>query len=174
LIGTTLKGENIDTVYADAKNLMNYGFDNFTKVKLYSEGDIIDSITINDGTSVPLLAGKDIYYTRKIGETDNLKKSISYEAPDNLNNKALIRGQILTKGKVFIDGEEIEEIDLASGISKEYNAKIALNDFYEKHTTAIFLLGGGVFILFIVSTMKRRKKLHERIRKSKLNKIINK
>ena len=147
LIVTTLKGEDIDTTYADAKNLMNYGFDNFTKVKLYSEGDIIDSISLDDGTSVPLLAGKDIYYTTKTSEKDNLKQSVDYDQPGDLNNKSLTRGEILTKGKVLLDGQELEDIELASGISKEYNTKIAIKDFYENHTTAIFVLGGGVILI---------------------------
>jgi len=174
LIVTCLKGEDINKVYEDVTNLMNYGFDNFTQVKLYSEGDVIDSISIDDGTSVPLLAGKDIYYTVKTSEQDNLKKSIEYKAPTDLANKTLIRGEILTKGQVFLNGEELQDIDLASGISREYNSETAVKTFYEKHTTAIVLLGGGVLLLFIIRTINRRKRLRERIRRLRINKIINK
>jgi len=174
LIATSLKGKGIDTVYADAKNLMNYGFDNFTKVKLYSEGDIVDSISLSDGTSLPLLAGKDVYYTTKTSEKDNLEKTINYTQPTDLNNKALTRGETLTTGKVFLNGENLEDIDLASGISREYNTKIAIKAFYKNHTTAIFLLGGGFILVFLIRFMNKQRRLREKIRRSKLDKIINK
>ena len=105
---------------------------------------------------------------------DNLKKSIDYEAPTDLDNKTLTRGEILTKGKVFLNGEELQDIDLASGISREYNSKTAIKTFYEKHTTAIVLLGGGVVLLFVIRTINRRKRIRERIRRLRINKIINK
>lgn len=174
LIITSLKGEDINTVYEDVTKLFNYGFNNFTKVKLYSEGDIIDSISIDDSTSIPLLAGKDIYCTSKVSEVDALSKSIDYDVPDNLDSRALTRGEILTEGTVLLNGEEFEDIEIASGISREYTPKTAIKSFFDKNTNPIFLLGGGLVILFIITTINRRKRLRQRIRKLKINKIINK
>ncbi|PRR82389.1 D-alanyl-D-alanine carboxypeptidase family protein [Clostridium vincentii] len=174
LIVTSLKGEDINKSYEDATNLLNYGFDNFTKVTLYSQGDIVDSISLSDGTSLPLLASKDIYYTVKTGDQDTLDKSVDYEAPTDLDNKSLTRGEILTKGKVILNGEEIQDIELASGISRDSNAKMTLASFFENYTTIIVLLGGGIVILFVIKTINRRKRIRERIRRSRINQILNK
>ena len=170
LIASFLKGEGISQVYSDVAKIFDYGFENFTRTKIYSEGEEVGSFKINDEITVPLLAAKDIYYTTEIGAKTNLNASLQYETPTNLTRKAFNRGDILTTAKVMIDGKEIDSMDLASGITREYDSALAINSFFEDNKTNIGL--SILLLLFFILYLRNRRR--KRIRKLKFQQKLQK
>lgn len=124
LVASFLSGEDINQVYDDVKKIFDYGFENFKRVKLYTQGDEVGSFTLEDGTKVPLLIANDVYHTLKNDE--NLDSKLEFTNPKGYDKKSFKRGEMLTKAKVIVNGEEVENIDLASGISRDYKSSIEI------------------------------------------------
>lgn len=73
--------------------------------------------------------------------------------------KTFKRGDILTTAKVMVNGEEVETIDLASGISREYTspvevvAKSASSMFFYVKIIAFIL---AIIVIYLLLTRKKR------------------
>ena len=165
LVASFLSGEDINQVYDDVKKIFDYGFENFKRVKLYTQGDEVGSFTLEDGTKVPLLIANDVYHTLKNDE--NLDSKLEFTNPKGYDKKSFKRGEMLTKAKVIVNGEEVENIDLASGISRDYKSSIEIFSksassltFYIKIIVAIIII---IFIYLLLTRKKRLfKKKHKR------------
>lgn len=179
LVASFLNGEDINKVYSDVKNIFNYGFENFKRVKLYSEGDEVGSFKLEDGTTVPLLVSNDVYHTIKNDEiatnetatstetNKNVASKLEFSTPKGYDKKSFKRGDILTTAKVMVNGKEVETVDLASGISREYTSPVEVVTksassmfFYVKIIAFILVL----IIIYLLLTRKKRlfKKKHKR------------
>lgn len=179
LVASFLNGEDINKVYSDVKNIFNYGFENFKRVKLYSEGDEVGSFKLEDGTTVPLLVSNDVYHTIKNDEiatnetatstetNKNVASKLDFSTPKGYDKKSFKRGDILTTAKVMVNGKEVETVDLASGISREYTSPVEVVTksassmfFYVKIIAFILVL----IIIYLLLTRKKRlfKKKHKR------------
>lgn len=169
LVASFLRGENIDRVYSDVHSLFDYGFENFKRVKLYSEGDEIGSVTLEDNTEVPLVASKDIYYTTSASSVNNVLPSLNYDNPTNLDKLDFKKGDTLATAKVYVNDKEISSLDLVSGITHEYSPKVINTENLDKNKTYIAVLI-GIAILFICYIrvrylkMKRRRNHQNRLR----------
>ncbi|MFL0195789.1 serine hydrolase [Clostridium sp. WILCCON 0269] len=112
------------TFFPDAISLFNYGFDNFTLVKLYSKGDLVTTYNKNN-LSVPLAAASDFYYVKNKKDTNvpnfTLKNS-------NLSVKHFSTGDIVEKATIYFDGKNIGKLDLLSNCS--HNEKQAIASGY--------------------------------------------
>lgn len=167
LVASFLNGEDINKVYSDVKSIFNYGFENFKRVKLYSEGDEAGSFKLEDGTTVPLLVSSDVYHTIENDGNENVDSKLEFTNPKGYDKKSFKRGDILTTAKVMVNGEEVETIDLASGISREYTspvevvAKSASSMFFYIKIIAFIL---AIIVVYLLLTRKKRlfKKKHKR------------
>lgn len=173
LVASFLKGEDINQVYDDVKKIFDYGFENFKRVKLYTQGDEIGSFKLEDGTTVPLLIANDVYHTLKNDENENLDSKLEFTNPKGCDKKSFKRGEILTKAKVIVNGEEVETIDLASGISRDYKSTIEIVSksvssiaFYLKIIVAILI------VIFIYLLLTRKKRLFKKKHKKSIQ-LIN-
>jgi D-alanyl-D-alanine carboxypeptidase len=173
LITSCLDGEGIAQVYGDVAKIFDYGFENFQLKKLYSQGDEIGSFMINDEIKVPLIASKDVYYTANNNEKDNLNVSVNYNTPDELETKEISRGDILTTGKVLVNGTEITDLDLTSGIDREYDTKTAYEDFYSNNSSKIKIAISLVVLFIIFTVLIKKRRIIRGKGKSKQNKFIN-
>ncbi|WP_143315586.1 D-alanyl-D-alanine carboxypeptidase family protein [Clostridium sp. HBUAS56017] len=173
LITSCLDGEGINQVYGDVNKIFDYGFENFELKKLYCEGDEIGSFMVDDETKVPLLAGKDIYYCTNIADKNNLKASIDYSDPIGLEKETFNRGNVLTIAKVLVNGTEFTELDLVSGIDREFNSKKAIDNFYDENSTKIKVAITAVLLLIIFIFINKKKQIVRKRRKSRINRIIN-
>ncbi|MGM8299970.1 D-alanyl-D-alanine carboxypeptidase family protein, partial (plasmid) [Clostridium perfringens] len=63
LILTLLGYDTKDQYYEDTKNILDYGFDNFSLVKLYSKNDVVKEYYIDDKNTLSLVVPEDIYKT---------------------------------------------------------------------------------------------------------------
>lgn len=163
LVASFLSGEDINQVYDDVKKIFDYGFENFKRVKLYTQGDEVGSFTLEDGTKVPLLITNDVYHTLKNDENENLDSQLEFTNPKGYDKKSFKRGEILTEAKVIINSEEVETIALASGISRNYKSPI---DIVSKSASSLFfyikIIVAIIIIIFIYLILTRKKRLFKK------------
>ena len=172
LVASFLRGENINDVYSDVHKIFDYGFKNFTRTKLYSEGDEIGSITLSDGLTVPLLISKDIYYTTDIDSKNSLQPTLKYDNPIDLDTKSFNRGDTIATAKVFVNGNEITTVDLSSGITHDYDIKSAIKHSISNNKFRINLLIiiPIVLLLFLrIRYLNAKRKRYKRYKKNLKN-----
>lgn len=157
IIVSCLDGETIGPVYSDVTKICEYGFNNFSLKKLYSEGDKIGSYKIDDETEVPLLVNKDVYYCAKNSEKDNLDVSIDYEVPDGIEKKQINVGDILCSGKVMVNGTEISNLDIVSGVDREASSLNELNNLSSKYNSQIKVIVTLIILSLIIFLFNKRK-----------------
>lgn len=163
LVGAFLKAEDKNKNFEDMKKVLEYCFDNFQNVKLYSKDDLIETVEINKNISLPILINKDVNYSFPKDIASSVKPSINYELPHNIKRMDIKKGEKLATGKVIANGEVVETIDLISGINREYNSKIALNEFLSKHSLiVIIIISILILIIFILIRIRIVKKRREK------------
>lgn len=160
------------TFFSDSKNLFNYGFDNFEISKHFNKGDAVSSLTLNDGTVLPLLASKDFYIVKDKNST--LSPIIKAEQNES-DISSCKKGDLISKATITLDKSSYT-LDLSSGI--DYIKKtsplgsVFSKDDSKKSTKIMNIikyvaLTLAILILFIrIINIKRRKK-------RKLKRIIN-
>lgn len=177
-VGAFLKGENINTVYSDVENIFNYVFNNYTNSKIYSEGDTLSNIDLEDGTTLPLIIGKDVYYSVNKNDESSIKKNIKYNLPGNLCEKKVKRGEQVATATVYVNNKEVEKIPIVSGKNHNLNKdneeeEINNSNFFYDYKYILGIIGAFI-LLFIIRTininkrkskhkMRKRKKGHEKI-----------
>lgn len=124
----------------NAKDLFEYGFKNFSTVKLYSAGDKIDTI---DGAKKPieLSSSKDIFYTVKKGEEENINKSCKVLKADIKDSYK--KGEKIVDGELTVNGEKFTTIALSS--NKDISAGSGGSTGALKGKKIIIII--GVFLL---------------------------
>lgn len=163
LIAAFLKAEDKNENYKDMKKLLDYGFNNFKDYKLYSKDQEVDNIKITDDTSIPLLIDRDVVFTSDKSNSDNINPTLDYKLPRRIKKKSLKKGDIITSAKVIVDGKTISEVNLLSGIDREYNFKTAIsemiaNNSFKIKCISIVILIIILIIIRIIIVRNRRKK----------------
>jgi D-alanyl-D-alanine carboxypeptidase len=175
LVLSMLNSQNKNDYFPDAKKLFEYGFNNFSVVKLYSKGEEIYNYKINDTLSVPLETTEDIYYVGKNDEFKNcttdadkinrLKPTVTTETKD-LSKMTFHKGDILLTASIAINGKELYKVPLSSAIDREYKSLTNNTTFSIAGYSALaFLL--LIFMAFKFNRNRRKKKL-----KGEYNKIL--
>ncbi|MGL4772470.1 MAG: serine hydrolase [Clostridium sp.] len=171
LVATFLKAEDKNQNYLDMANLFEYGFNNFTQEKIYSKDEVIDTIEVENGIKIPLIASKDIFYTYKNDESEPTKK-LEYETP-NLSRKNITKGEEVSKANVVVNGEVYSSLELISNESREFTSSLKFKYFFLDNK---ILIGFGILvILALVLFLLRSFNLRRRKKKlqNKHNRIIN-
>lgn len=176
LIASFLNAENKDTHFRDVGQLFDYGFDNFETIKIIEKNEVLDNYKINDNITIPLLAENAVYYTKnKNIEMPNF--SIDFTSK-NISKQAIQKGEKLFNSTVIMNNDEIANLSLISGITREYTSWIAFNEFihsmFEKYNLIIFILI-LTLILFIIITIRIRNKRNRLLKKKRkfLNRSLN-
>lgn len=164
LILSMLNSESKNNYFPDAKKLFEYGFNNFSLVKLYSKGDEVSNYKINDDLSVPLSITKDIYYVAKNEELKDcpsnadkvtrLKPTVTTETKD-LSTETFHKGDILLTASIAINGKELSTVPLSSTINREYKPLSKNTNFL---IIGCSLLASTLLIVLFRFNYKRRKK----------------
>ena len=167
LIGAFLDATDKDSFYSHIGPLFDYGFNNFETVQLISKNDVLDNISIDEETSIPLLANIDFYYTIAKGDSKPTY-SIDYEKID-LSEKSLSKGDVLFKAKINVNNTTVGTIDLISGADRTYTPTVSLTNSifnifnkYNKSTlifSSVIILLIGLFIFRQYRLYRIRKKL---------------
>lgn len=111
LIAVVLKS-NGKNIYSDTHKLLNYGINNFEKVRIGFANKFIDNLPVENGV-IPYVAGitkSDVYYVIEKGKLDSIEEKIvtdTLEAP-------LSKGDVIGKVEYYLDGRKISENDIIS------------------------------------------------------------
>lgn len=124
LVASFLNATDKNQNFFDMQSVFNYGFDNFSFVKLYDKGQKVAEYDINKNLTIPLTIDKTIEYPVKKGN----ESSVSYELKvqdEDLSKKSFNAGENILKGTIYVNDKELETIDLASGVSRIYEPLIS-------------------------------------------------
>lgn len=128
LVASFLNATDKNQNFFDMQSVFNYGFDNFSFVKLYDKGQEVAEYDINKNLTIPLTVDKTIEYPVRKGN----ESSVSYELKvqdEDLSKKSFIAGENILKGTIYVNDAEFETIDLASGVSRTYEPLISNSTF---------------------------------------------
>lgn len=139
------------TFFEDSINLLNYGFNNFELVKMYSRGDIVTKYKEKD-LNLNLIACDNFYY---IKEKDNPSKAIL-----NLENKALDsmpfqKGDTVLNATILLNNNTLGTLNLSS----DCDHKISYLKINSHNKLILFIIFIVLFLVFMISIIKFRKKL---------------
>jgi D-alanyl-D-alanine carboxypeptidase (penicillin-binding protein 5/6) len=143
LIAVVLKANGRE-VYVDIHKLLNYGFNNYEKVKIATKGQFVDNIKVANGVN-PLVAGilkDDLSVSIPKGSMDKIDKKIfiqdEIEAP-------LKKGQSLGKIEYYLQGQLLGQADIISTL--EIEKKPSVNIIKKIMSKWYILL---IFLLFLI------------------------
>lgn len=174
LVLTLFGYDTKEQYYEDTKSLLNYGFDNFSLVKIYSKGDIAKEYYIDDKNTLSLVVPEDVYKTFKNSEienlsTENIKKNLNINFSVN-SATPISRGTDILKnnthfvGTIMVGDTPYKSVDLLNGNDITYTnfEKIIIklksfSGFYVALTITgfIFVVILILFMIRFISTIKR-------------------
>ncbi|MCM0648940.1 D-alanyl-D-alanine carboxypeptidase [Clostridium swellfunianum] len=144
--------------YEDTKKLFDYGFKNFELVKLYSKGDIVDTITDGD-LKVPLTASDNYFYVKEKGSLDTPKMDIEKVV---LTDKSFKIGDKLTEASMTLEDKKLPKLQLQSGVDHEiksiFNSTVAASKSENKNIIYLFGAFLGLSIIVIAAILKKSRK----------------
>ncbi|MBM7836153.1 D-alanyl-D-alanine carboxypeptidase family protein [Clostridium sardiniense] len=162
LVATFLKAEDKDANYKDMANLLEYGFNNFKEHKLYSKDQEIDDIKVTDDINIPIVIDNDVFFTAEKSNLDGINPTLDYKLPRMIKKKSLKKGDVITTAKVIVNGKAVSEVNLLSGIDREYSFKIAISEMITNNLFNIIGISLVILIILIIIRIiivrNRRKK----------------
>lgn len=157
LIAVVLKssGKNI---YSDIHKLLNYGTNNFEKVKIGYGNKFIDNFPVENGV-IPFVAGitkSDTYYIAEKSKVDLIEEKIT----KNTLEAPISKGQVIGKVEYYLDGRKISETDIISTMDIDLiPVPTLLDKIKSKWYLIVFLL---LFLIRLWNLNRRRKRYRRR------------
>ena len=145
LVASFLNALDKDKNFHDMQTVFNYGFDNYSLVHLYKEGDKVSEYKINDDLTIPLIISKNIDYIVPKGKENSISSEIKLEDKD-LSKQSFDKDDNIIKGTVYVNNKEYISVDLKAGTSRHYESPISINSLSQNNNTPI-LIGASATIL---------------------------
>ena len=113
LIGVIMKAENSKVRFAEAKQLLDFGFNTYTYKQFAKKGEIVNSIDIEKGVldTVNVIYENDARSLVKKGEEDRIEQDIML---DMKINAPISKGQKLGEVVYTLDGNEVGKVALVA------------------------------------------------------------
>ncbi|MBS3968542.1 MAG: D-alanyl-D-alanine carboxypeptidase [Clostridia bacterium] len=146
-------GSNSQRIWSDSIRILDYGYDNFHKLKLMDQGDEILQIEIA-GTSVPVLSGQVVEYLTNRNSDVFPTWQIKMQNLD----LPLEKGEVIGRLEFVLDGEIIESVGLVAGTNVK--KPITWVDIYVKTTLLFFGLVALILLLKAIITHKKRRNIY--------------
>ena len=157
LIAVVLKSNGKD-IYSDTHKLLNYGINNFEKVRIGYGNKFIENFPVENGI-IPYVAGitkSDTYYIVHKNKVDLIEEKVTkdtLEAP-------ISKGDVIGKVEYFLDGKKISETDIISTMDIDVIPVPSLLDKIKaKWYLFVFLL---LFLVRLWNYRRRRKRVRRR------------
>ena len=151
LVGSFLKGTDINSTYNDVHDIFNYGFSNFERQTLYTKDDTIEEITLGKD-KINLKPKEDVYYTCDISQKNDLNYSIDYEVPSDIADNTFNKDDTITTANIVVNGEVIKTLDLVS--DSDYTAADKISEKVSTNNKLLYVLIAVVLGLSIISVSK--------------------
>lgn len=121
LVASFLNAIDKNQNFFDMQAVFNYGFDNFSFVKLYDKGQEVTQYDINKNLTIPLTINRTIEYPVLKGEEASVSHDLKIQDED-LSKRSFNAGDNILKGTIYVNDKELETVDLASGVSRTYES----------------------------------------------------
>ncbi|MBP1890451.1 D-alanyl-D-alanine carboxypeptidase [Clostridium moniliforme] len=161
LIAVFLKANNKIKNYEDMAKLLDYGFNNFKEVKLYSKGYKVDDLKITNDLNIPIVLGNNVLFTTEKSKDTHIDKSLKYNLPKDIKRRELKKGDVICEADVIVNGKKVSTVNLLSGGNHAYNFKIGVYEFISNNLIAV-IIASIIILITIISTIifiiKKRKK----------------
>jgi len=159
------------TFFPDSIKLLNYGFDNFELSEQFKKNNVVSKLTLEDGTSVPLLASKDLYILKAKNSTSTATVKTEQEKKDLSSFK---KGDIISKATIVF-GENSYTLDLTSGVNYSKKVPVINNSFLKNNLNNPKLVSilKYVGIALVILLILRGLNIKRRRRKTKLKRFID-
>ena len=136
--------------------MLNFGFNNFERVKVAFKGQFIDNINVNNGT-IPVVAGileKDLFSTLPNNSLENISTKVTFKEDINAPIK---KGDMLGKIEYFFSDEYIGTVNIVSTLDID---EIPSPTFFDKLLDIWYLILFFGFIIprFLITYNKRKKR----------------
>ncbi len=134
LISVVLKAVGTN-VYIDTHKLLNYGFDNFSNVKVAFKNEFVDNIDVENGDKqfVTGIVGNDLYTLVPKGKESEVKRNIVL--PEKIS-APISKGQVIGKVELKLDNKVIDTCNIVSAM--EINQKAAFDVIKLDSKSSIF------------------------------------
>ncbi len=143
-------GSTSQRIWSDSTKVLDYGFENYHKLKLVEAGEEILQTELA-GVMVPVLADKDILYlTNK-----NSDKIPSWKIKLQNLELPLTQGQEIGTLDFVLDDKVIDSVSLVAG--ENVNKPITWKDIYIKVTMVIFGLVIAALLLKLLLALRKRR-----------------
>lgn len=165
LVAAFLNAEDKVAHYSSVGPLFDWGFENFTTEKIVTTGEKLAEYNLGNNVIVPLLSTKDVYHTKAIDDNSVIEKTVEYEDKD-FSTTSIKEGDILFNGSLLINGEKFIDIELASGIDREYTTQVKINQAVNKVTSnklfIIVVIAVIIILIFLLLLIIRRRRYNKR------------
>ena len=141
--------------FFDMQSVFNYGFDNYSFVKLYDKGQEVAQYDVTKNLTVPLLINKTLEYPVLKGDESSLSFDIKVNDED-LSKKSFNKDENILTGTIYVNDKKLETVDLASGVSRTYESPLSTEAFSNNPKIPIYIavsiagiaiiVGLGIFI----------------------------
>ncbi|MDQ0148678.1 D-alanyl-D-alanine carboxypeptidase family protein [Eubacterium multiforme] len=161
LIAVFLKANDKVKNYKDMANLLDYGFNNFKEVKLYSKNEVIENLKITKDLNLPIVLGNNVLFATEKSNNDSINKSLKYKLPRNVKRKTLKKGDVICEADVLVNGKKISTVNLLSGVNREYNFKTGIFEFVSNNLIEVIIgsiVSLTIILFIIISIIKKRKR----------------
>ncbi|HCW54780.1 MAG TPA: D-alanyl-D-alanine carboxypeptidase [Clostridium sp.] len=147
LVASFLNATDKNQNFFDMQSVFNYGFDNFSFVKLYNKGDVVTDYEVSKGENIPLIATQDIGYAVPKGQESSSSGELKIQDED-LSKKSFNEGDPILKGTVLVNGQEVETFDLVAGESRSYEPPFSKASLSNRSNLPLYIsLGIGIVAL---------------------------
>lgn len=147
LISVVLKA-NGNNVYIDTHKLLDYGFDNFSNIKIAFKNEYINNIDVENGDKpfVTGIVGDDLHILVPKGKEGEVKRNVVL--PEKVS-APVSKGQVIGKVELKLDNKVIDTCNIVSAM--EINQKAAF-DVVKLNNEGFFLRKWWIWpiVLFLV------------------------
>lgn len=140
LIASFLNAHDKNQNFFDMQSIFNYGFDNYSFIKLYEKGQEVSQYNVTKKLTIPLIINKTLEYPVLKGEESSLSFNLEINNED-LSKKSFNKDDNILTGTVYVNGRKLETVDLASGISRTYESPFSYKVLSKKLNILFGFLG---------------------------------
>ena len=149
------------TCNEDATTLLNYGFNNFDFKKLYSKGEVVDTLDLGN-VKVPLKASEDFFYLQTKGSS---VKPIFTINKKNISKEYFKAGDLILTPNVTLANIKIGTLKLISGVDFGETNISELTPFVDIFKQYRYSIPAILIFLMIITVFlknNRRRKIHRK------------
>lgn len=123
LVAAFLNALDKDQNFHDMQSVFNYGFNNYSLIHLYKQGDEVSQYKITNNLTIPVLSSKNIDYVVPKGKENSVTSEIKIDDKD-LSKESFEKNDNILKGTVLVNGQNYMTVDLQAGASHNYDLSV--------------------------------------------------